>query len=256
METETKNWWQRLTGTLKKSRRDFDAPELPAVGEDGLLVEPAESNAGSETEPAAEKQPGALTRWTKRDQALTQLQEGYERVNQLIADIQKHMASQSERTERMCHALEQLSRSMADVPSLSQQQAQTLETMVGQLETANARTQQLTSAVGELPKAARAQTETLAGINRQLEMAGEQSVVASQAMEKLGAAVKSVGDISSAQTGILTQLINNKTEEQSQRIEQLTASQNKRFMLLFAVVVLLAVGAIAAVIVSVSLSSG
>lgn len=254
MESETKNWWQRLTGTLKKSHRDHGETELPAVGEDGLLAEPAKPNANSESEPAADKPPGALARWTKRDHVLAQIQEGYERVNQLIADMQRHMASQSERTERMCNALEQLSRSMGDLPSLSQQQAQTLETIVGQLETANAKNQQLTSAVGELPKMARAQTETLAGINHQLEMAGEQSVVASQSMEKLGNAVKSVGDISSAQTEILTQLINNKTDEQNKRIDQLAASQNKRIVILFIVAVVLSLAAIAVVIAIATLS--
>jgi len=251
MESETKNWWRRLTDTLKKSHRD-DEPELPAVGENGLLAGPAEPIVGSESEPAADKPPGALARWTKRDQALTQLQEGYERVNQLIADMQRHMVSQSERTERMCNSLEQLSRSMAEVPAVSEQQARTLESIVGQLETANTRTQQLAGAVGELPKVARAQTETLTGINRQLEMVGEQSVVTCQTMEKVGTAISSVGDTSGAQTKILKQM-NYRVDEQNERINQLIASQGKRFVMLFVVTALLAVAAIAAVVVSLAL---
>jgi len=251
MEPETKTWWQRLRKTLTQSQDEPGRQDWPTVGEDGLLSEPAELSTNAEGEHVGEKPSVPVPRWTKRDQALHQLQEGYERVNQLIADIQKHMANQSDRTGRMCNALEQLSRSMSDLPSLEQQQAQTLESIAGQLEITNTKTQQLTAAVDELPKAARAQTETLAGINRQLEMAGEHSVVASQTMEKLGSAVKSVGDISSAQTGILTQLINSKTDEQNAHIEQLAASQNKRFMMLFALVIILALGSITVVIVSI-----
>jgi len=254
MESENRNWLQRLTDTLTKSHRAHDELKLPVVGEDGLLAEPAEPRADAESEAAAEKPPGALTRWSKRDQALAQLQEGYERVNQLIADIQGHMANQSERSDRMCNSLEQLSRSMADLPAVSQQQARMLESIVGQLETANTRTQQLTGAVAELPKVARAQTETLTGINRQLEMVGEQSVVTSQTMEKIGTAISSVGDTSSAQTKILKQM-NYRVDEQNERINQLIASQGKRFVLLFIATALLAVAAIAAVVASVVLRS-
>ena len=83
---------------------------------------------------APDRQGAGLTRWAKRDLAITRLQEGYEKVNQLVADIQKHMADQSERTDRMCGAIEQLSRSLTDLPDISGQQARSLQAIVGQLD--------------------------------------------------------------------------------------------------------------------------
>jgi hypothetical protein len=85
-------------------------------------------------------------------------------------------------------------------------------------------------------------------------MVGEQSVVTSQTMEKIGTAISSVGDTSSVQTKILKQM-NYRVDEQNERINQLIASQGKRFVLLFIATALLAVAAIAAVVASIVLRS-
>jgi len=251
-------FWQRFKKLFTVSQpKDESKSQLPAVGEDGLLLEPveypesdgngSESDAAASTTSGSERSANPLVRWGRREQALNRLQEGYDRVSLVVEEIQKHLAHQGERTERICTALETLARSISDMPHLAQQQAQTLEVMAGHVEAGNARMHQIVEAVGEIPKASRAQTETLGGIKKQLEVTGEQNLVTSQTMEKLSTAIAALGEVNSMQIESLRQM-NSKTDVQTERLTKLVARQNKRFVMLFVVTIILAVGAITAVV--------
>jgi hypothetical protein len=248
---EQETWWTRFVRMLRGEPAPRRTSELPQVGEDGLLSEAADYPP-AEGESPAERPPGALARWSKRDQTLIKLQEGYEKVTQVVEEVQKHLATQGERTERICNSLEQLARSIGDMPAISRQQAQTLDAIAGQLETTSARTQQLNEVLGELPKAARVQNETLSGIKRQLDMTSDQNVITTQTMEKLGTAVANLGDYNQAQTETLRDM-NGRAADQNQQLVRLIAKQGKRFVALFIVTVVLAAGAISAVIVAIAM---
>lgn len=232
---ETGNWWTRLLERL--AGRSPKGADLPRVGEDGLLSEPLDA---VDAEAAPERPAGALARWSKRDQTLMKLQEGYERVTQVVEEVQKHLAQQGERTERICVSLEQLSRAMSEMPESSRQQTATLQSIAGQLETTGARTQQMAEAVSEMPKAARIQSETLAGIKRQMELTGEQNLVTGQSLEKLGAAISALGEFNSAQADALREM-NAQASRQTEVLANLVARQSRRFVMLFVVTVVLAV---------------
>ena len=244
---KTESWWARFCERLRgrpAARRPID--DLPEVGEDGLLAEGPEYLDGDGT---GERPAAALSRWSRRDQTLARLQEGYEKVTQVIDTMQKHLAEQGERTERIASSLEQLARAVADLPTSSRQQLEALEGIAGQLETANVRSHHLSEALSELPKLTRLQAETLSGMKRQLEMATEHSAIGTQTMEKLGT---TLGEISTAQTRAL-QEINERTAEQNHHLARLIADQGRRFVWLFVVTIILAVGAIAAAILSLTL---
>ncbi|MHC4440959.1 MAG: hypothetical protein ACYTF1_07055 [Planctomycetota bacterium] len=249
MTTKLNSLWALLSGKLKSPSGSVEVGEdLPKVGQDGLLTEPVLHPAGAESEMGSDKGSGPLSRRNKRDQAIVQLQEGYDRVTQLIEKVQDHLAAQGERTDRICSALEGLARSMSDMPNVSRQHAETLEDIVSQLETNNTRTQQLTETVGELPKVTQAQTDALTGINRQLEMAGEQNMLATQTMGKLGNAIGTLGESNTSQTEALREM-NAKANQQHQALTELIAKQSKRFTMLFVVTVILAMSALASIIV-------
>jgi hypothetical protein len=242
MPVGQETWWTRLRDRLRGDAPSSEPPQhLPDVGDDGLLAEPVELAPPEGDTP--EKPPGALTRWTRRDQTLVKLQEGYERVTQVVEEVQKHLATQGERTERICVSLEQLARSMADLPGIAGQQAETLQAIAGHLETTNARTQQLTEVISEVPKTARTQSETLAGIRRQLEMTGEQNLMTSQSMERLGSAIGTLNEFNSAQVNALRDM-NAQAADQNELLRKVIAKQSKRFTMLFIVTVVLAAAAI------------
>jgi len=254
MALKAPRFWTRLAQVVRrKSRAGTEGPVLPAVGEDGLLVDPVEmpDALGLETEMAPERTSaaGPLARWSRREQTLSKLQEGYDRLNQVIEQIQKHLEQQGERTDRICNSLEQLARSMSDLPNVGRKQVQTLEAITAQIESGNVRMQQIASAVDEVPKASRAQTETLAGINRTLEMTGEQNLVTAQTLEKLGLTLGALGESNATQIEVLKQM-GSKADTQADQLGGLIARQSRRFLMLFIVTIVLAAAAITVAVLS------
>ncbi len=234
------NWFHRLATRLRPGgRRNFD--ELPPAGTDGLLVTPADD----ETDEDAEN--NALTRWPRRDTALTRLQEGYEKVNQVIADMQKHMASQSERTDRMCSAIENLSRALGEWPDVASQQTRLLQSILGQSEAAHARSEKWASTLESLPKAMKTQESALGGINQHLAMIAEQSVVESKTMEKLGGTIQQLNDQGNSQTQLLNEVVARLTEQHA-HFQSSVNSGTRRFTILWIVTLLLAAGGLTAAI--------
>jgi hypothetical protein len=250
MPTQTDSLWTRLTGSFRRHPQlDGDQQPPTPVGDDGLLTQPAEL-----PDAAAEMadRPGPLARWARRDQAIIQLQEGYEKVTRVIEDIQTHLVQQGERSERICGALEQIARAMVESPQIARQQAQTLDHIAAQIEAGNARSQQIAEIISELPKVTRSQTDTLSGIGRQLEISNEQSVIASQTMDRLGTGLKTLGETSQTQ-GLILRDMSVKAAEQSEQLSRLVASQGKRFMMLFVVTIVLALAAIGAAVVGLAM---
>ncbi len=253
MPANSASFWTRFANLFKGGKDDvLESESLPAVGDDGLLAEPADyPEPGGAEGDSAERSVNPLMRWSRKEQTLVKLQEGYERVSQVVEEIQKHLAQQGERTDRICTSLEQLARAMGDMPALSRQHAQSLDAIAGNIEAGNVRMQQLVESVGEIPKASRAQTEAINGIKRQLEVAGEQNLVTFQTMEKLSGAIAALGEVSTTQIESLRQM-NAKTDDQNERLGKLISRQNKRFIMLFVVTILLAAGAITVAIVGLS----
>jgi chromosome segregation ATPase len=224
---------------------------LPTVGGDGLLIDvPDTIDANGHS--ANAKVGRAPSRWiTRREQVLSQLQEGYERVSVAIEDVRRHLVQQEQRSERVCTSLEQLARSTNELPQVARQQAQTLEAIASQLETTHVRTRQLTEAVAEIPKVARNQMETLGSLNRQLEVSSEQGVVTHRALEKLETAVFALGELNGTQAKALS-VMNEQTREQNALLTKMIERQNRRLAIVLAAALLVGMTALAAMVVSLS----
>lgn len=247
-------FWTRVAQALRlKSRNHPPVVHWPELGEDGLLAEPAEFDGDTMPEEVSEvesvsdgdssRPSKALARWAKRDQTLAKLQEGYEQVTELVEQIRNHLHTQDERSERICNSLEQLARSMSDMPELSRQQSEQLAEIAARVQASHTDTKKLSESLGELPKVSRAQSNTLNNISRQLEMTNEQNVVASQTMDKLGTAISMLGESNQSQAEVLRRM-DAKSAEHNETMNHLVASQGKRFMALFIVTMVLVAAAI------------
>lgn len=239
----TGSWWQRFSRAWKHpSPAEETKEELPKIGGDGLLADPVDLPE-IEAESAHDKAPGPLSRWSKRDQTLAKLQEGYEQVTRVIQEIQTHLVTQADRSERICNSLEQLARSANELPAIAREQAQTLDTIAAHIQITGNRTQQMAEALSDVPKLAKSQSEALSGINRQLEMAGEQRVLASQTLDRIGTALGTLSTSTQTQTERL-KMIGAKTDQQVDLLTQMVARQNRRFIMLFVVTVALALATV------------
>ncbi|HPD30871.1 MAG TPA: hypothetical protein PLL20_12810 [Phycisphaerae bacterium] len=218
---------------------------LPEVGEDGLLADPVET-AGKEEETMPDRAPRPLARWNKRDQTLAKLQEGYEQVTRVIQEIQNHLVAQSDRSERICNSLEQLARSVNELPAIARTQTQTLETIAAHIEATGSRTRQMAESLADVPKLAKAQSESLISINRQLEIAGEQRSLTCQTLDRMGSALGTLSGSAQSQTERL-KTIGDRTEQQVELLTEMISRQNRRFIMLFVVTIILAGAALTAI---------
>ncbi|MDM8009006.1 MAG: methyl-accepting chemotaxis protein [Phycisphaerae bacterium] len=243
---KTGSWWRRLRISWRRPETT-DTPNdgLPRVGEDGLLVDSVEK-VDAEAESAPDRTPGPLTRWSKRDQTLAKLQEGYEQVTRVIQEIQNHLVTQADRSDRICNSLEQLAHSATELPAIAREQSRTLETIAAHIEATGSRTQQMAESLADVPKLAKAQSESLISIGRQLEIAGEQRSLTCQTLERMGSALGTLSNSTQSQTERLT-MIGARTEQQVDLLTQTIARQNRRFIMLFVVTIALACAAIAAI---------
>lgn len=245
MSTQSNSFWTRLFQPFRKGAEPGgNNPMLDPMSQEEMHRRGEEADAGHE----APERPGPLARWARRDQAIQQLQEGYEKVTRVMEDIQTHLAQQGERSERLCSALEQIAKAMAETPQIARQQAQTLDQIAAQIEVGNARAQQLAEIVNELPRATRSQTETLSGINRQLEISNEQGIVASQTIDKLGTTLKTIGEATQTHGEIIREM-SVRAAEQGKQMNELIAQQSRRFMWVFGVTIFMTLAAIAAAVV-------
>ena len=94
MSPQTTSWFGRLAERFgkKTSTNSSNTPaDLPRVGDDGLRADPIElaGDPSEDAELGSERSSNPLVRWARRDQTLNRLQEGYERVNGVIEEIQK-----------------------------------------------------------------------------------------------------------------------------------------------------------------------
>jgi chromosome segregation ATPase len=229
-------FWARLSEMFRPGSRSGRG--LPPVGDDGLLADGA-ATAVEEDEIASATPGKAISRWTRRDQALQQLQEGYQHVTDLIDAMQKHMGEQSERTERIASSLDLLARSLGDLPIASREQARTLDAIASHLETTNSRTQQLAESISELPGATKAQGEALAGITRQLDIVNETHVQLNHTLSSLGDAVGTLRRSGEAQADSLRAL-QNEGREREGRLADVISQQQRRFTWLFIITLVFA----------------
>lgn|GEM_PF-3202330 len=252
MTSKPTSFWDRLVKAIKTDSSSSNPHKVPEASNKNDVPAPSKDSAHQTNELPTEPSGGPLSRWNRREQTIAQLQQGYKHVTEVVEDIQKHLISQGERTDRIATSLEQLQRALNDMPAIARQQAETLAAIADRIETASLRTQQLTEAVNEIPAVARTQANTLANINLQLEKTGEQDKATSEAMNKLGTAVIALGEANTAQVQTI-RMMNAKTDKHNQQLSVLIAKQSKRFMLLFIVTVILAAAAVATTIVGIAI---
>lgn len=233
-------FWTRLGQLFRPGSRGGDGlGDLPPVADDGLLVDGPEGGSAGSDRP--------LGRWNRREQALQQLQDGYQRVADLVDAIHKHMAEQGVRSDRIAASLDQLAHSIGDLPGAAREQTHTLEAIATHLEMTTSRTQQLADCIRELPAAMKSQGDATTGVIRQLEVANESSVQMNHTMQSLGQSIDTLHNSGRAQVDLLRKF-QLESAERENRLAEVIAQQQRRFTWLFVTAMTLAAGSIVGIL--------
>lgn len=159
---QTMNFFSRVGAWFKSGRAGKnDDVDLADVDDDGLL----QPTPGSDDKSTVGT---LLSRGQERTQSLQRLEDGYQRLSELVESIQQHLQNQDRRTRQIAEALATLADPITQLPENMRKQHEQLHAIAEQLEAANARSAMIESSITELPKIADAQRETLVTVRDEI----------------------------------------------------------------------------------------
>ena len=237
------NIWPRMKAWFRNgSRKRGSDGSLQGTGSDPIM-----DFADDTVDPAANRHvAGAgLLKRRRNDAVLEKMQEGYGRVIELVDSIQKHQQQQDARAVEISSSLSTMAATLNAIDTTGKDQAEKLASIATELHVGNERSARWENALSEFPRVADAQREALSAVARQMEAVGQRDDQMSQSLESFQEAVTSLGDATTA-SGVAFSNLQMSTLENQERTTTLMKEQNKRFMMLFVVTLVLAGVAIAA----------
>lgn len=175
--------WTRIGSWLKTSR-SRPGPGRPS----GSPLVPTDQLSGDGFEGERDDR-GSLSRWSRRDQTLQKLQEGFERLSDVLDGVRAHLDEHAERSKAMTTSLQQLVELTRQLPQQSAEQSATLERIAGAIARSAEREERLASNLADLPALQRRQIEAVTAIDKRLVAAGESDAALAAAVERVGGAV-------------------------------------------------------------------
>ncbi len=247
--------WSRVGGWIRNDRRRFGSSDDPltkdgaagdrggAPGDNGDPSGNGRRTADRHDLAAADRITTALSRGGRRDVSLRKLQEGYDRVLELMDQMQQHMLTQENRTEAIATSLGQLNDTLSDVAQSDRQRTELISAIAAELETTKIRTQQLADALSEMPRAVREQTDALTGMQKQLEMGTEADANLDATLQSFGRGVDRLSESTDAQAKVLRDL-QAADEMRGLQISEILNRQTRQFTILVVFTAVLSAAAI------------
>ncbi|MCB9867581.1 MAG: hypothetical protein H6816_13230 [Phycisphaerales bacterium] len=180
------------------------------------------------------------------DPALTKLEEGYNKVIDLIDAIKRHQQGQAERATEVTEALTRMSATLERIDGGGQQQSEHLAAIAEEIRIAGRHAAKWEEALCEFPRMAEAQREALGAVSRQMEDAGRRDKELTGSLASFREAVQTLGDTTTASTVALKDLQRASLEQQAQTAALIRAQSRRFTILLVVTLVLAAAGIIAA----------
>lgn len=221
----------------------FKAPARDVVG--GTAVEPAllsssesmaEFHEPLNTPPLTESSRlGSRLRFSSRESAIERLEEGYQKVVNLVESIQRHLAVQEERSAIVAQSLARLADSLERTPEWSAEQRRLLEGIARNADGQTGALQRIEGSLVQLPALADAQRESITTVSRQLDAARQTHERVSTAVDGFRAAATAVGESCQASASEMRQMQEGARQGEA-RMAAMFQEQSRRFTV-FAMVV-------------------
>lgn len=227
----------RIGSWFKKSQHNRLDGELP-------LNDNGSSNGGGGG--IIETRSTFLRPWARRDQAIANLQEGFNTLTELMSAVRDHLADQTQRQDELLKYLSHLPQALQNASEANRVQNDTLRAIHAQMESAGERQQELTEFLDKLTQASTGQHEVLGALRERIEGVAEQDRLISDTLHGVGSALQSVSKTSHSSAEVLQQLRDNINSRDGQ-LERVLQRQNTRFTTMLAIAIFLSVAALVAV---------
>ena len=214
-------------------RRGSDQGDLP-------LVDHNDGNGH-----ALETRSTFLRPWAKRDQAIANLQDGFNTLTGLMGSIRDNLETQNGRQQELLSLLSKLPESLEGLPEASRVQSETLKAIHTQLATQNGHQTKLGDILERISQASVDQRKTLDALDERFETVAQHDAAISQNLSSVGSAMQSVSKNSAASAEVLHQMKENITARDGE-LERILHRQGTRFTTMLAVAIFLSIAALVA----------
>jgi chromosome segregation ATPase len=201
--------------------------------------------------PGTEIVPGAgsiLKPLNKRDQAIANLQEGFNTLTDLMSTIKENLNDQGRRQDELLGYLSHLPKAIEGIPETNRLQVESLKAISARLEQQNTQQNLIGEILGKLADSDLQQRQVVEDVRGRVENVAEQNKVIAENLSTVGSAMQTVSKNSTASAQVLEQVRDN-IQRRDGQLERLMQKQAQRFTWLLAVAIFLAIAALVAVVI-------
>jgi chromosome segregation ATPase len=210
----------------------------------------AKPNGNGDGEPrvSVETNPLTLRPWRKNSEAISQLQDGFHSLTDLMDEIRQNMAAQSQRQDQLISHLSALPKLLEAIPENNRLQCETLKAIQEQLKNHGEQGKTLGDILERLSESGGEQRDLLEGLRERVETLNHQDKAMADSLNSVSAALEQTSRHSAAGTQVLETLRQN-LDNRDGNLERAMRRQNERFTALLVTAVCVSVMALVAVLV-------
>ncbi len=195
----------------------------------------------------AEQRSTFLRPWAKRDVAISNLQDGFHTLTDLMGTIRDNLEQQNHRQDELLGYLSHLPEVLQTIPESNRMHGETLKAIHQQMESHGQQQQQLADILEKMSDSGDQQQKLLKEIHQSAQDAGKQGDKLDDTLHQVGTAMHNVSQTTQASTHVLEELREN-IQRRDDEMKTLVRRQASRYTVLMGVAIVLSLVAVAAVV--------
>jgi len=181
-----------------------------------------------------------LKPWGKRDAAITQLQEGFNSLNELMSSVKESLGRQAQRHDELLRILQHLPDALRAIPENARTQSETLKIVGEQLQRHNAHYHRLGDVLEKVSDSASDQKKLLDALHDRVDTISRHDQSLADNMRCVSSAMAGVSQNTQTSARVLDQLANN-ARTGDMELQLLIHRQGSRVTVLLGVAIVLLV---------------
>src|SRR5436190_1855943 len=191
--------FSRISNWLRPLPRGPRMMELPLENERGTMNETG--TQASHALPVAT----FLKPWAKRDQALVQLQEGFNTLNDLMTSVKENLDRQGQRQDDLLRLLHNLPEALRAIPENARMQSETLKVVGEQLQRHNVHYHRLADVLEKVSDSASDQKKVLDALHDRVATISQHDQSMADNMRSVSSAMQGVSQNTQTSARVLDQ---------------------------------------------------
>ena len=207
---------------------------------------PLDSHGHDPHSTAIEPRSSFLRPWAKRDAAISNLQEGFNTLTDLMSTIRDNLERQGKRQDDLLNYLSRLPQVLESLPESSRVQGEALRAIREQLFQQNNQQQKLAEILEKIGEGGVEQRVKLESLGSKVEALREADQSIAEYLNNVADGMKHVSTTSATSAEVLGQM-RDRIDDRDGQLERILQKQNTRFTTMLAIAIFLSCAALVAV---------